>query len=141
MYQAYDSNLSSRIVFRDISKAFDRVDHTCLLFKIQQLGIDGPLLDLSSSYLSYLSQRSQVVFINRTLSDRKYTSCGVPQGSVLGPLLFLICVNDIAKNINASTSLFVDDITLYYSAKCPLHLHRVLSQDLSTLYNWLKVEY
>jgi len=132
LYQAYDSNLSSRIVFLDISKAFDGVDHTCLLFKIQQLGIDGPLLNLLSSYLS---QRSQVVLINRTLSDLKYTSCGVPQRSVLGPLLFLIYVNDIAENINVYISLFADDTTLYYSAKCPLHLHRVLSQDLSTLYN------
>ena len=115
LYQAYDSNLFSRIVFLDISKAFDCVDHTCLLFKIQQLGIDGPLLNFLSSYLS---QRSQVVLINRTLSDLKYTSCDVPQGSVLGPLLFLIYVNDIAKNINASISLslFADDTTLYYSA-------------------------
>jgi len=76
LYQAYDSILSSRIAFLDISKAFDRVDHTCLLFKIQQLGIDGPVLNLLSSYLS---QRSPVVLINRTLSDLKYTSCGVPQ--------------------------------------------------------------
>jgi len=82
-------------------------------FKIQQLGIDGPMLNL---LFSYLSQRSQVVLINRTLSDLKYTSCGVPQGSVLGPLLFLIYVNDIAKNINLSISLFADDSTLYYSA-------------------------
>jgi len=74
-----------------------------LLFKIQQLGIDGPLLNLLSSYLS---QHSQVVLINKNLSDLKYTSCIVPQGSILGPLLFLIYVNNIAKNINASISLF-----------------------------------
>jgi len=109
LYQVYDSNLSSRIGFLDISKAFDCVDHTCLLFKIQELGIDDPLLNLLSSYLF---QPSQVVLINRALSDLKYTSCGVAQGSVLGPLLFLIYVNDIAKNINASISLFADDTTL-----------------------------
>jgi len=103
LYQAYDLNISSRIVFLDISKAFDRVDHACLLFKIQQLGIDGPLLNLLSSYLS---QHSQVVLINKNLSVLKYTSCIVPQGSILGPLLFLIYVNNIAKNINASISLF-----------------------------------
>jgi len=136
LYQAHDSNLSCRILFLDISKACNCVDHKCLLFKIQELGMDGPLLNLWSSYLS---QRSQVFLINRTLSDLKYTSCGVPQGSVLGPLLFLICVNDIAKNINASISLFADNTTLYYSAKCPIHLHRVLPQDLSTLCNWWKV--
>ena len=83
MYQAYDSNLSSRKVFFDISKAFDRVDHKCLLFKIQEPGIDSPLLNLLSSYLP---QRLQVVLINRTLSDIKYTSCGAPHGSVVEPL-------------------------------------------------------
>jgi len=136
LYQAYNSNLYSRIVFHDTFKAFDRIDHTCLLFKIQELGIDGPLPNLLSSCLS---QRSQVLLNNRTLSDLKYTSCGVLQGSVLGPLLFLIYVNDIAKNINASIPLFADDTTLYYSDKHPIHLHRVLSQGLSTLYNWSKV--
>ena len=94
LYQAYDSNLSSRIVFLDISKAFARVDHTCLIFKLQQIGIVGSLLSLLSFYLFRRS--------GRTRSDFKYTNCGVPQGSVLGLLLFLIYVNDTATNIKAS---------------------------------------
>jgi len=64
-----------------------RIDHTYLFFKIQQLGIVSPSLIF---FTSYVSQCSQVVLINRTLSDVKYTSYGAPQGSVLGPLLFLI---------------------------------------------------
>ena len=102
MYQAYDSNLSSKIVFLDISKAFDRVDHTCLIL-LQQLGIVGSLLNLLSSYLL---RRFQVVLLGRTRSDLKYANCGIPQGSVLGSLLFLIYVNDIATNIKESISLF-----------------------------------
>ena len=133
LYRAYDSNLSSRVVFLDISKAFDRVDHTCLIFKLQQLGIVGSFLNLLSSYLF---RRSQVVLLGCSRSDLKYTNCGVPQGSVLGPLLFLIYVNDIATNIKASISLFADDTTLFYSDKCPVHLHSVLTQDLCTLHHW-----
>jgi len=133
LYQAYDSNLSSRIIFLDISKAFERVDHTCLTFKLQQLGIVGSLLNLLSSYLFH---RSQVVLLGRSRSDLKYTNCGVPQGSVSGPLLFLIYVNDIATNIKVSISLFADDTTLSYSDKCPVHLHSVLSQYLCTLHHW-----
>jgi len=136
LYQAYDSNLSSRIVFLDISKAFDRVDHTSLIFKLQQLGIVGSLLNLLSSYLFH---RSQVVLLGRSRSDLKYTNCGVPQGSVLGPLLFLIYVNDIATNIKASISLFADYTTLFYLDKCPVHLHSVLTQDLCTLHRWCEL--
>ena len=133
LYQAYDSNLSSRIVFLDKSKAFDRVDHICLIFKLQQLGIDGSLLNLLSSCIF---RRSQVVLLGRSRSDLKYTNCGVPQGSVLGPLSFFIYVNDIATNIKASISLFADVTTLLHSDKCTVHLHSVLTQDLCTLHRW-----
>ena len=126
LYWAYDSNLSSRIVFLDISKAFDHVDHTCLILKLQQLGIVGSLLNLSS----YPFRRSQVILLGRTRSDLKYTNCGVHQGSVLGPLLFLIYVNNIATNIKASIFLFADDTTLFYSDNCPVLLHSVLTQDV-----------
>jgi len=121
--------LSSRIVFLDISDVFDHVDHTCLIFKLQQLGIVGCLLNLLTS---------SVVLLDRTWSYLKYTNCGVPQGSVLGPLLFLIYVNDIATN-KASVSLFADDTALFYSDKCPGHLHSVPTQDLCTLHNWSKL--
>jgi len=100
---------------------------------LQQLGIVGSLLNLLSSYLF---RRSQVVLLGRSRSDLKYTNCGVPQGSVLGPLLFLTYVNDIATYIKASISLFADDTTLFYSHKCPVQLHSVLTQNLCTLHHW-----
>jgi len=107
-----------------------------LNLKLQQLGIVGSLLDLPSSYLF---RRSQVALLGRSHSDLKYTNCGVPQESVLGPRLFLIYVNDIATNIKASISLFADDTTLFYSDKCPVHLHSVLTQDLCTLHHWFEL--
>jgi len=89
LYTAYDRGLSSRIVFMDISKGFDRVVHSGLIYKLEQLGIDQSLLNLLSSYLS---GGSQIVRINDSSSNACYTNCGAPQGSVLGSLLSLIYV-------------------------------------------------
>ena len=105
--------LSSRIVFLDISKAFDRVVHTNLLFNLKQMGIISSLL---TSLTSYLEKRSQVMRSNGSTSDICYTNCSVPQGSVLGPLLFLIYIN-ISDNIQSSISFFADDTTSYFSSK------------------------
>ena len=82
---------------------------------------------------SYLLGRSQFVQISNTNSDILHTSCGVPQGSVFGLLLFVVYVNDISKNIESSISLFADDIVLSYFSKCPYNLHSVLLSDLKTL--------
>ena len=73
--------------------------------------------------------------INDSFSNACYTNCGVLQGSVLGPLLFLIYVNDIAESIGSSISLFADNTALSFSSRCPLHLHQVLTRDLHTLSN------
>ena len=87
---------------------------------------------------SCLSGKSQIVRISDRLSNACYTNCGVPQGSVLGPLLFL--VNDIAKSIESSISLLADDTALLFSSRYPLHLHQVLTRDLHTLSNWAVME-
>jgi len=98
-----------------------------LIYKLEQLGIDGSILNLLSAYLS---GRSQIVRINDSFSNACYTNCGLPQGSVLGPLLFLIYVNDIAESTESSISLSTDDTALLFSSRCPLHLHQVLTRDL-----------
>ncbi len=111
--QSIDNTQYTCIVFCDISKAFDRVWHAGLLLKLEQNGIEGALLDWIQNYLS---SRSQKVFVGQSYSDTKLIKAGVPQGSVLGPLLFLIYVNDIADKLLSTTRLFADDSSLAVSS-------------------------
>ncbi len=104
--KAIDKKQHTCIVFCDISKAFDRVWHKGLLYKLRQNGIGGVLLNWINNYLLARQQR---VFVGPAFSDTKVIKAGVPQGSVLGPLLFLVYVNDIADRLISITRLFADD--------------------------------
>ena len=100
-----------RVVFLDISKAFDRVWHSGLLHKLQLAGVNGNLL---AWFKDYLSERYQRVIINGQHSEWGVTNAGVPQGSVLGPILFLIFINDIVNTVsNCNIRLFADDTCLF----------------------------
>jgi len=116
MYQSVCQNLDERLstilIFCDISKAFDRVWHEGLIKKLKSYGISGVLLIW---YNYYLSDRRQLVFVNNELSDSGLVKAGVPQGSVLGPLLFLLYINDITDNLGNLARLFADDTSLSYS--------------------------
>lgn len=123
------------MVFCDVSKAFDRVWHKGLIFKLKQLGIDGELLAWISNYLYNRQQRA---VIKSCKSDYKRTNAGVPQGSVLGPLLFLIYVNDISESLLSLTRLFADDSSLFYSATSIFDIEGIINSDLQVLTNWAK---
>ena len=111
-----DTGKEVRVVFCDISKAFDRVWHRGLLFKLSSLGIKHQLLNW---FKSYLSQRKQRVLYANSTSSWSNISAGVPQGSVLGPLLFRVYINDIIDNINSEIRLFADDTSLYIIVELP----------------------
>ena len=113
IYKAFDcsSSLEVRGVFLDISKAFDKVWHDGLLYKLKRNGINGDLLKLIESFLS---DRYQRVVLNGQTSKWNKITAGVPQGSILGPLFFLIYINDLLSQLYCSPKLFSDDTSLLY---------------------------
>lgn len=121
------------IVFCDISKAFDRVWHTGLYIKLKSYGIDGELLAWLNDYLH---GRHQNVCVNGSFSKLGSIDAGVPQGSILGPLLFLIYINDIADIFNSACRLFADDTSLQCSSSSCLEIQTNLNKDLESLSKW-----
>ena len=102
-------------IYIDLQKAFDTVNHDILLYKLYRYGIRGVTYNWLASYLS---NRQQYCVVNSTKSDVLKIKYGVPQGSVLGPLLFLIYINDIQNSVtDASVKLFADDTNLFLHAK------------------------
>ena len=110
IYKSFDDGFEVRGVFLDISKAFDKVWHEGLIFKLKQNGISGNLLNL---LCDFLRNRKQRVLLNGQVSDWSDVRAGVPQGSILGPLLFLIYINDLSEGLSSNTKLFADDTSLF----------------------------
>jgi len=123
-------------VFVDLQKAFDTVDHKILQSKLAHYGING----FANKWLtSYLTNRSQSVSLSGSVSDEKKISCGVPQGSILGPLLFTIYINDMHKAFNEClVHHFADDTNLLFTDKDPLKLQRIVNKALAKLVEWLR---
>ena len=122
-------------VFLDLSKAFDTVNHDILICKLEHYGVRGLALDW---FRSYLSCRRQFVSFNTHNSLDQFISCGVPQGSVLGPLLFIIYINDICNSSDIiSFCLFADDTSLLYNHQnVDIAIHN-LNIELVKINNWL----
>ena len=128
-----DSGKEIRVVFCDISKAFDRVWHKGLLFKLKQYGISGNLLVW---FERYLSGRSQRLVLDGSNSEWKTINAGVSQGSILHPLLFLLFINDIVTDIKASITLFADDTSLYVTVDTPQNAADIINRDLEKIHQW-----
>ena len=131
--KALDAGLEVRAVFFDISKAFDRVWHDGLLVKLKNSGISGKLLHWFSDYLG---NRRQRVVLPGGKSDWKSISAGVPQGSILGPLLFLVFINDIVQDITSFIKLFADDTSLYIIVDTPSNTAESLNADIEKIRIW-----
>ena len=126
-------SLEVRAVFLDISKAFDKVWHKGLLFKLNQNGISNKLLSL---FQSYLFNRNQRVVLNGSYSEYTLIESGVPQGSVLGPLLFLIYINDLQKGVKSNVKFFADDTMLFSIVKNPEETASMMNHDLNIISQW-----
>ena len=133
--KAIDDGLVSCGIFLDLRKAFDTVNHQILIRKLEHYGIRGIANDW---FRSYLHNRQQFVCIGDTTSDYSINSCGVPQGSVLGPLLFLIYINDF-KNCSRLLDfhLFADDTNLFASHKNISDLEILINKELVNVNEWL----
>ena len=119
----------------DLKKAFDTVNHKILLKHIYNIGIRG---NMHSWLKNYIHNRYQFVSIKNLKSSLKPITCGVPQGSVLGPLLFLIYINSFSKiNLKGKINLFADDTTIIYFSNDFSQILKDINDDLKLIYEWL----
>ena len=133
IYDSFEKYDETRAVFLDISKAFDKVWHEGIIFKLKCNGISRNLLNL---FEHYLLNRFQLVVSNGNESNWTSLKTGVPQGSVSGPLLFLIYINDLTDNISSDMRLFADDSSLFTCVKGVTQSHHKLLKDLQTVTFW-----
>ena len=123
-------------VFLDLTKAFDTVDHGILMSKLSSVGVSPRSLEW---FASYLRNRKQQTSCENNLSEALPVTFGVPQGSILGPLLFLVYINELPAVIEHSeVSLYADDTVLYCFSKEPHQLESKLNADLYNVAMWLK---
>ena len=116
-------------IYLDFAKAFDSVPHQRLLTKVNDLGLQGELLYCIKDFLTGRKQR---VMVNNTCSEWSDVTSGIPQGSVLGSILFLAYINDIVNGIQSNIKIFADDTKLYNS----VNNYNILQEDLLALSKW-----
>ena len=135
MFQAFDCNPPPEVrpAFLDISKAFDKVRHKGLLYKLKSMAISGVFYNLPQNYLS---GRFQSVVLNGQTSSWRPVLAGVPQGSILGPLPFLIYINDLPNELKSNVKLFADDTSLFTTVKDKNESANIINNDLWQISKW-----
>ena len=129
----FNSNLQTEIVFVDFAKAFDVVCHRKLLTKLKAYGVTGFLLKWIGAFLT---DRSFRVLVRDRFSQPHSVPSGVPQGSVLGPLLFLVYINDLPELMQSTCKVFADDVKIYRPLRDPVSDLFILQNDLDRLFEW-----
>ena len=128
-----ESGLINGAVFIDLRKAFNMVNTDLLLRKLAVYRCH----DLTLSWFkSYLQERDQCVQFKGTLSSKKSSLYGVPQGSILGPLLFIMFINDLPLYVNSNTDMYADDSTIHTSARTVEELNNKLTEDMTNVQAW-----
>lgn len=127
------NNKLAAVVFLDLQKAFDTVDHSIMLDKLKNYGFRDKTFHLFSSFLT---DRQQKVSINNITSSLRYITTGVPQGSVLGPLLFTLYVNDLCQIISSEMLMYADDTAVIFTADTEDELQDKLNIELAKISNW-----
>ena len=129
IFEAFDCNppLEVRSVSLDISKAFDKIWHESLLYKLKSMGISGELYNLLENYLSGRFQR---VVLNGQISSWRPVFAGVSQGLILDPLLFLIYINDVPNQLKSNVKIFADDTSLFIIVKDKNESANIIHNDL-----------
>jgi hypothetical protein len=134
--QSFENKQSTLAVYLDLSKAFDTIDHTILHKKLEYYGVRGLALDW---FMTYLGNRRQYVNYRGSNSAVRAVECGVPQGSVLGPLLFIIYTNDLPNCLSITKAiLFADDTTVYLASNDDKYLYSTMNRELDKLTDWFR---
>ena len=135
IFKAFDCNppLDVRSVYLDISKALDRVWHDGLIYKLKRCGVSGNLLALINNFLK---DRKQRTVLNGQSSSWGDVSAGVPQGSILGPLFFLVYINDLTEDLRCNVKLFADDTSLFTVVQDSNSAANDMNHDLELIRQW-----
>ena len=131
--KGFDSGLLTRMILTDLQKAFDTIDHNILLLKMPSLGFSREVIDW---YKSYLSSRKFHVNVHDKFSTSADLRCGVPQKSILGPLLFLLYINDMPQAVDCDLFLYADDTCLLFQHKDLEQINEELTKNFSNICDW-----
>ena len=130
-----DRGLMNGVIFLDLKKAFDTIDHNILFMKLDRYGLAKNCVKW---FISYLSDRTQICHVNGAYSKKEFIKCGVPQGSILGPVLFLLYINDLPGCLDYSVGrLFADDTNTTFTGSSLMSLKLKMESDLNNIFDWL----